>query len=48
MVKYDTTKERVDAGVVDWARLENEKSEMARRFESYSTRSEKEGRWQSG
>lgn len=36
---------RVDAGVVDWARLENEKSGMTRRFESYSTR---RGWWQSG
>lgn len=40
--KVDTEKEkkkkRVGAGVVDWARLENEKSEMTRRFESYPTR----------
>ena len=41
-------KKGVDAGVVDWARLENEKSGMTRRFESYSTRMKKEGRWQSG
>lgn len=32
----------VGAGVVDWARLENEKSGMTRRFESYPTRREEE------
>lgn len=31
-------KKRVGAGVVEWARLENEKSGMTRRFESYPTR----------
>ena len=36
----------VGAGVVDWARLENEKSGMTRRFESYPTRRKRW--WQSG
>ena len=35
--------ERVGAGVVDWARLENEKSGMTRRFESYPTRGVRRG-----